>query len=224
MSKCEFLFSKLKNWWVGEPFSHYWWARPNVSSPWWQCPCNAVLVCYNGPIWSYENREIFWGLLKLIPWVNIQHTLRGNNRTKRTPNVSTIILTLRVRFPKIHDFVPFAIYQNLVKLLFTLFSKNLKNWTVKIFGGLRAISEKWKENFKKIVMKLKIWYPYGLRITYTTYEWKWRIFFFCFKGPLVLFWFSKSQCWDFDNNYRHRWRHKLRGQIALLHCYGNLFT
>ena len=38
VSKCEFLFNKLENWWVREPFSQNWWVLPSPSKPCWRGP------------------------------------------------------------------------------------------------------------------------------------------------------------------------------------------
>ena len=86
---------------------------------------------------------------------------------------------VRGRFPKIHDFVLFAICQDPEKLLLTIFTKKIEKLAVKIFQGSLSIG--WKEkNFfkKKIQMKLKIWNPYGLRITHTKFETNQRQKFF----------------------------------------------
>ena len=53
----------------------------------------------------------------------------------------------RTRFTKIHDFVPFGICQDPVKLLLKFFSKKFEILDVKIFWGSSSIRKKWK-NFE----------------------------------------------------------------------------
>ena len=94
------------------------------------------------------------------------------------------------RFPKIHDFVPFAIFQDLEKLLLTFFTKKFEKWDVENFWGSSSIRWKWEKIKKKFfLMKLKIWNPYGLRISHIKFEWNRRQknFFFPKGGPFGIF-------------------------------------
>ena len=49
------------------------------------------------------------------------------------------------RFTKIHDFVPFNVWQDPVKSFLEFFLKLSKKWTSKISGGPRACRENWKK-------------------------------------------------------------------------------
>ena len=60
----------------------------------------------------------------------------------------------RTRFTKIHDFVPFGICQDPVKLLLKFFSKKFEILDVKIFWGSSSIRKKWK-NFEKFFFEKK---------------------------------------------------------------------
>ena len=77
----------------------------------------------------------------------------------------------RTRFTKIHDFVPFGICQDPVKLLLKFFSKKFEILDVKIFWGSSSIRKKWK-NFEKFFFekKAKIWNPYGQRVSQKKFE------------------------------------------------------
>ena len=77
----------------------------------------------------------------------------------------------RTRFTKIHDFVPFGICQDPVKLLLKFFSKKFEILDVKIFWGSSSIRKKWK-NFEKFFFekKPKIWNPYGQRVSQKKFE------------------------------------------------------
>ena len=99
------------------------------------------------------------------------------------------------RFPKIHDFVPFAICQDLEKLLLTFFTKKFEKLAIKNFQGSSSIRWKMKK-IKKIFfeMKLKIWNPYGLRITHTKFKWNQR------QNVSV----SKTLIDDHEYKWRHR--------------------
>ena len=68
------------------------------------------------------------------------------------------IYKTRTRFTKIHDFVPFGICQDPVKLLLKFFSKKFEILDVKIFWGSSSIRKKWK-NFEKFFFEKnpKIW-------------------------------------------------------------------
>ena len=65
LSKCEFLFNKLKTWWVREPFSQNWWIRPNPSNPCWRGPCTAKNTLH-GSITRHDWR-LAWKVLTCLP-------------------------------------------------------------------------------------------------------------------------------------------------------------
>ena len=65
VSKCEFLFNKLKTWWVREPFSQNWWIRPNPSNPCWRGPCTAKNALH-GSITRHDWR-LAWKVLTCLP-------------------------------------------------------------------------------------------------------------------------------------------------------------
>ena len=116
------------------------------------------------------------------------------------------------RFPKIHDFVPFAICQDLEKLLLTFFTKKFEKLAIKNFQGSSSIRWKMKKIKKEFFeMKLKIWNPHGLRITHTKFESNQRQFFFRFKGG-TLWCFSNFQSLNVKtliDDYGHKGRHRL---------------
>ena len=96
----------------------------------------------------------------------------------------------RTRFTKIHDFVPFGICQDPVKLLLKFFSKKFEILDVKIFLGPSSIRKKWK-NFENFFFekKPKIWNPYGQRVPHIKFEWNRRQKFFSVSkgGPFGVF-------------------------------------
>ena len=100
---------------------------------------------------------------------------------------------VRGRFTKFHDFVPFGISQDPVKLLLTFFTKKFEKSDVENFWGSSSIRWKW-EKIKKFffMMKLKIWNPNGLRISHIKFEWNRRQKFFFSKGG-TLWYFSDFQ-------------------------------
>ena len=123
------------------------------------------------------------------------------------------------RFPKIHDFVPFAICQDLEKLLLTFFTKKFEKLAIKNFQGSSSIRWKMKKIKKKFFeMKLKIWNPYGLRITHTKFEWNQKQNFFSVSkgGPFGVFLIFKVSMW------RH-WSRimDINGGIHSLECWNN---
>ena len=82
--------------------------------------------------------------------------------------------------------------------LWHFLQKKSKNWLSKIFRGPRALGEKWKKIKKKIFeMKLKIWNPYGLRITHTKFESNQRQNFFSVSkgGPFGVFLIFRVSMW-----------------------------
>ena len=102
------------------------------------------------------------------------------------------------RFPKIHDFVPFAICQDLEKLLLTFFTKKFEKLAIKNFQGSSSIRWKMKKIKKYFFeMKLKIWNPYGLRITHTKFESNQRQKFFSVSkgGPFGVFLIFRVSMW-----------------------------
>ena len=77
----------------------------------------------------------------------------------------------------------------------TFFTRKFEKWDVENFWGSSSIRWKWEKIKKKFfLMKLKIWNPYGLRISHIKFEWNRRQKFFFPKGgdPLIFFWFSKN--------------------------------
>ena len=78
------------------------------------------------------------------------------------------------------------------------FKNNLKNWPLKIFRGPWALGEMRKKSKKKnFAMKLKIWNPFGLRITQAKFEWNQRQKFFSISkgGPFDVILIFKVSMW-----------------------------
>ena len=101
---------------------------------------------------------------------------------------------VRGRFTKFHDFVPFGICQDPVKLLLTFFTKKFEKLDVETFWGSLSIRWKWEKIKKKIfLMKLKIWNPYGLRISHIKFEWNRRPKKIFFSKGGTLWYFSDFQ-------------------------------
>ena len=103
----------------------------------------------------------------------------------------------RTRFTKIHDFVPFGICQDPVKLLLKFFSKKFEIFDVKIFWGsssIRKISQKIEKMFfEKNPQNLKSLWSKGL--THKIWVKSETKIFFRFKGG-TLWCFSDFRCLD----------------------------
>ena len=100
------------------------------------------------------------------------------------------------RFTKKHDFVPFGICQDTVKLLLTFFFKQFEKLDVKDFLGSQALVKNLKknetQNFKSLWSEgliHKIWAKFETKV------------FFCSKGPFDVFLsfkVSMSSLWRTD--------------------------
>ena len=100
----------------------------------------------------------------------------------------------RGRFTKFHDFVPFGICQDPVKLLLTFFIKKFEKSDFENFWGSSSFSRKWKK-IKKIFFDEtqnleSLWSQDLTHKIWVKSETK--NFFFQRGDPLVFFWFSKN--------------------------------
>ena len=86
----------------------------------------------------------------------------------------------------------------------TFFAKKFEKSDFENFWGSLSIRWKWKEIKKKIfLMKLKIWNPYGLRISHIKFEWNRRQNFFSFSkgGPFGVFLIFKVSIWRYWSTF-----------------------